>query len=69
LEQENGRKSILGNLAETEAFFESLTSRAAAPPRQRSSLMNLLSTLRPQLLRTDTKTAGSFSCGRESHAV
>ena len=50
LEQENGRKTILGNLAETEAFFKSLTSPVAAQPRERSSLMNFLFTLRPQLL-------------------
>jgi len=50
LEQENGRKTILGNLAETEEFFKSFTSPAAAQSPERSSLLNLISSLKPQLL-------------------
>src|SRR5215204_2380256 len=50
LEQENGRKTILGNLAETEEFFKSFSSPAAAQPRERSSLLNFFSILKPQLV-------------------
>jgi hypothetical protein len=51
LEQEGGRRKILGNLTQTEAFFNSLTSpTAVARAREGSSLMNLFSMLKPQLL-------------------
>jgi hypothetical protein len=52
LEQENGRKKILGNMAQTEEFIKSLTSPAAVLPRERSSLLSLISSLKPQLLAT-----------------
>ena len=50
LEQENGRKTILGNLAETEEFFKSLTSPPTVVPREGSSLLNFFSILKSQLL-------------------
>ena len=50
LEQEGGRKKNLGNLAETEKFFKSLTSPPTRLPRERSYLLNFFSILKPQLL-------------------
>ena len=50
LKEESGRKKILGNMAQTEEFFKSLTSTGVSQHRERPSLMNLLSILKPQLL-------------------